>query len=160
LKQTGISVDELENVAIENTKRLFPPLMENLTAALARNRPDGDKVALPSDNMIKIISNERNLNGATAVLYTDELEEVADSLGENLILIPSSVHEFLAVPDNGRFKAEDFCDMVQEVNMNMLYLNERLSNNIFYFDRDTRVYSQVTHIDRRLDDDVSMSKVV
>jgi hypothetical protein len=64
------------------------------------------------------------------------------------------------VPDNERFRAEDFCSMVQDVNMNMLYLSERLSNNIFYFNKDTREYSQLTHVDRRLDDDFSMDKVV
>jgi hypothetical protein len=160
LDKTDVSIEELEIVAMKNTKRMFPPMMENLCDILARNRPAGQTMDVPENDMLKIISNEKNLYGATAVLYTDELTELAESLGENLILIPSSIHEFLAVPDNERFRAEDFCSMVQDVNMNMLYLSERLSNNIFYFNKDTREYSQLTHVDRRLDDDFSMDKVV
>jgi hypothetical protein len=160
LDKTDVSIEELERVAMKNTKRMFPPMMENLCDILARNRPAGQTMDVPENDMLKIISNEKNLYGATAVLYTDELTELAESLGENLILIPSSIHEFLAVPDNERFRAEDFCSMVQDVNMNMLYLSERLSNNIFYFNKDTREYSQLTHVDRRLDDDFSMDKVV
>jgi hypothetical protein len=158
LEQASITADELEQVAMENTKRMFPQVVKNLNDVLSEH---SNGMPTPQGaNSLYVITNDCGIYGATAVLYEDELSEFAESVGHNLILLPSSVHEFVAMLDDGTVNVNDMCEVVQSVNMTVLNLSERLSNNVFYYDKDAREYSQLTHIDRKLDcvDDAYMDK--
>ena len=42
-----------------------------------------------------ILTNSRQTNGASAILYPGVLSSLAKKLGGNMLLIPSSIHEFL-----------------------------------------------------------------
>ena len=60
------------------------------------------------------------------MLYENELHELAESLESYLYILPSSVHEVIAVSsDMG--SPEMLAQMVVEVNMQEVSLDERLS---------------------------------
>ena len=52
-----------------------------------------------------------------------------------LIILPSSVHEVILVPDDGITGKEFYTDMVKEVNDAQVEPEERLSYNVYYYDR-------------------------
>ncbi len=75
---------------------------------------------LDSDLPIYVISNESGINDASAILYSDVMSEVASKLGGNVYLLPSSIHETIAVPVSIRLTVRDLERMVQDVNKDVI----------------------------------------
>ena len=70
------------------------------------------------------------------MLRTDLLAEFAKEQDRDLIILPSSVHELLLVPDHGGYDIEALRDMVREINREVVAQEERLSDEIYFFRRD------------------------
>lgn len=90
---------------------------------------------MPDDNM-QVLSNKSRHLGAAAIIYDDVLNEVADKLGEEkIIILPSSVHEVIAIPYSG--DTDRFVEMVKEVNGTEVEPKDRLIDAILVWDRKT-----------------------
>ena len=65
--------------------------------------------------------------------------------------MPSSIHEVIAVStDLGN--PNELAAMVAEINMDQVSLQERLSNQVYHYDKDLRVLSMATDTpNKRLD---------
>ncbi len=98
-----------------------------------------------------VITNERGTWGAASMLYEDRLHSLAESVGADLYLLPSSIHEVIAVPA-GMGNPEELAQMVAEVNMGQVELGERLSNQVYRYDKDLRKVTLATDTpNKRLD---------
>ena len=106
---------------------------------------------IPPEQTMWVISNENGINGAASMLYENELHELAESLESDLYILPSSVHEVIAVSsDMG--SPEMLAQMVVEVNMQEVSLDERLSNQVYHYDKDLRKLTLATDTpNKRLD---------
>ncbi len=106
---------------------------------------------IPPEQTMWVISNEKGINGAVSMLYENELHELAESLESDLYILPSSVHEVIAVSsDMG--SPEMLAQMVAEVNMQEVALEERLSNQVYHYDKDLRKLTLATDTpNKRLD---------
>lgn len=93
------------------------------------------EAAIESDSMIYVLSNRDRMFGAVTMLYAESMKRLAKRLDKNLIILPSSVHEVLLVPDDGVKEKDFFRDMVKEVNDSQVEPEERLSYNVYYYDR-------------------------
>ncbi len=90
-----------------------------------------------------ILSTGSKVFGAKAMLMNDALKKFAEERDSNFFIIPSSVHEILAVPDDAAYFGDDFrnerCNelkqMIETVNRTELAREEFLSDNLYYFDR-------------------------
>lgn len=168
MKQVGMTIDELMEHAMENTKRIMPISicsMEDMLMGVASDQMEMDFVRLmletekPPKEMMWIISNSMGINGASAILYEDKLHELAEKLETDLYLLPSSVHECIAISvDMGT--PEELAEMVQSVNMNEVELKDRLSNNVYHYDKDLRELIMATNVpNKRLDGIVEEPKM-
>ena len=86
------------------------------------------------------MTNKNMTWGAVNILYTDSLKQMADFLDSDLWILPSSVHEIIllkADPDTSLILR----NMVQEINDTYVEENEVLSNNIYYYNRNTNEIS-------------------
>ena len=54
-----------------------------------------------------VFSNRSGINGAACILYEDVLKNFADGVEKNLIILPSSIHEVLLLPDDGDISYEE-----------------------------------------------------
>lgn len=139
-EQWGISVEELYKVAMENTRRLFPPRVVNirevLSDILGGEGTGEDQSFCPNGNEIPmyVLTNPDKILGAAGLLYSDQLKKVADRLQSNLFILPSSVHEVILLPDCGE-KPDTLRSMVVEVNGTQLAGEEVLSDSVYYYDR-------------------------
>ena len=70
------------------------------------------------------------------LLFKDELAKVADKVNDNLFILPSSIHELLAIPVS-QGGAEDFRQMVKVVNDTEVAPYEILSYEVYLYNRDT-----------------------
>ena len=81
-----------------------------------------------------VMSNKRRQYGAGVILYDDFLEEFSISNQHNFFLIPSSIHEMIAVIDNGYIDPESLKTMIYQVNRECLSDTEVLSDSLYYYD--------------------------
>lgn len=168
-EKLGMNEVELYNAAVENTTRLFPPTIKSMNDVIRDMFiKDGmpDEIAdmmigeVPENNMMYVISNERGVNGAVSMLYEDNLHKLAERLETDLYIMPSSIHETIAVStDMG--DPNELAQMVNEINMDQVALEERLSNQVYHYDKDLRKLSMATDTpNKRLDGIVAEPKLI
>lgn len=167
--QLGFTEEQLFNRAAENTRRLFPPVVKSMNEVMCELfMKDGmpQEIAemmiggIPEEQMMYVITNDRGLQGAASMLYEDKLHSLSMKLEDDLYILPSSIHEVLAVPAS-MGTPESLAEMVSEVNMNEVSLDERLSNQVYHYDKDLRRLSLATDTpNKRLDGIVSEPPMV
>lgn len=81
-----------------------------------------------------VLTNTEGVYGAAAILYPDMLHDLRERAGGGFFLLPSSVHEFLVLPDRGAQEPEELIRMVREVNASQVPEEEVLSENIYRYD--------------------------
>jgi len=145
-QRIGMTEQQLYEAAVVNTKELFPPTIINmdviLKEILVSEGMDADLAemilhATAPENLMYVISNDHKINGAVSMLYENELHDFAEDLGTDLYLLPSSIHEIIAVP-KAAGSPEELAQMVETINMKEVSVEERLSNQVYYYDRDLR----------------------
>ncbi len=72
--------------------------------------------------------------GAVCMYHDEFLQAFAKKCKRNFFILPSSIHELILIPDSGRERQEELKKMVQEVNEGHVAPEERLSDNVYYFD--------------------------
>lgn len=156
----GMGEEELFKAAAENTRRILPPVVQSMNEVMRDMFvADGMPKEL-ADLMVGeqepemtmwVISNERKIEGAASMLYEDKLHSLAEKVGTDLYILPSSVHEVIAVSvEMG--EPEELARMVAEVNMDQVDLSERLSNQVYHYDKDLRKITLATDTpNKRLD---------
>lgn len=97
--------------------------------------PEGVDMAMERNSAMYVLSNCDRIFGASALLYSGAMKRLAGELNKNLIILPSSVHEVILVPDDGITEKEFYREMVKEVNDSQVEPEERLSYNVYYYDR-------------------------
>lgn len=156
----GMGEEQLFRAAAENTRRILPPVVQSMNEVMRDMFvADGMPKEL-ADLMVGeqepemtmwVISNERKIDGAASMLYEDKLHSLAERVGTDLYILPSSVHEVIAVSvEMG--EPEELARMVSEVNMDQVDLSERLSNQVYHYDKDLRKITLATDTpNKRLD---------
>lgn len=115
---------------------------------------------MPPEQTMWIITNERGVEGAVSMLYEDKVHKLAESLESDLYILPSSVHEVIAVSVN-MGEPEELARMVAEINMDKVKLEDRLSNQVYHYDKDLRKFTLATDTpNKRLDGVVSEQGIV
>lgn len=171
MEQLDMTLEELFQYAAENTKRMFPPKIgriEDVMFGMLGGDGIPDEVAElfqtdrnPKESMW-IISNSSGINGAVSMLYDENLNRLAEKMGTDLYIIPSSVHEVLAVSvEMGNGNPEELAEMVQQINMSAVELEDRLSNNVYRYDKDLRQLKLATQVpNQRLDGVVAEPELI
>lgn len=80
------------------------------------------------------VTNEGRRFGAAAILDGDFLESCSLQIKGSFYLLPSSVHEMMAVPYDGRTNPGELQLMVREINQALVAAEEQLGNTIYYYD--------------------------
>lgn len=158
--QLGMTEEQLFKCAVENTRRILPPTVKSMNDVMKEMfMADGMPVKIAemmidevsADKMMWVISNDKRINGAGSMLYEDNLHKLAMKLETDLYILPSSIHECIAVStDMG--DPYELAAMVNEINMGEVDISERLSNNVYYYDREARKITLVTDTNIALDE--------
>lgn len=85
------------------------------------------------DDGIKMVvgTNKQRLYGASVMLSNKVIEELAKQFNGEFAILPSSVHEFIAVPTQG--SSDDYRKMVTEVNDSEVDAIDRLTYNVYRY---------------------------
>ena len=164
-KKEGFTENDLYNAANKNTKELFPVLVKNMNEFISEiifgdSELSGEMeeefkevmMETQDERSMYVITNESKLFGAASMLYEEPLHKLAEKIGSDLYILPSSIHEVIAVSaDFG--SPDELAEMVYEINMDQVDINDRLSNQVYCYDKDLRTLRLATDtINKSLDD--------
>ena len=132
----GWNERETLHYALKNTEKLFPYTVFPLHEVIQKSITSTDITFkdIPSGkNGMMVLTNNRGINGAAAVFYPGVLKEISEKQGKSLFLLPTSIHEFIMLEDNGIYNPEHLEQMVMEVNCSAVEPEEILSDNVYYY---------------------------
>lgn len=146
LDEWNMTAPEVFSLARENTRRLFPERICSMHSMLKQllQEKENEWAALEetlyADMESKqvtdpyVITNSNGINGASVILYPDTLKTVGNVFGEDYYLLPSSIHEFLAIPEHAVGSEEELYEMVQEANEQFVSREEFLSGSVYWYE--------------------------
>ena len=133
LDMWGRSAEEVYCVAKENMRQSMPELlmpMQKLLEDVAGIKA-GER-----DLPLYVLTNKSRMFGASAMLYSNKIGELATKLNSNLLILPSSVHEVLLLPDDQVQEYDFYKEMVRDVNTTQVDPEEILSFNLYRYERE------------------------
>lgn len=140
----SVTENELLAIAKENMKAIMPSRLvslEKMYLEMIGIEYDDEFSRMMSPPILKhafyVLTNQKGLNGAGAILYDDELKNFALDKGvETVLILPSSIHETLLVPvyDEEDIDIEFFRGMVTDTNQTSVRRGNLLSNNVYVYD--------------------------
>lgn len=142
----GVSADELFELALANTQRLFRGTVMSMASVMMELLSDRldeegckefyDMVVSENDVPMYVCTNTSKINGAGVILYENLLKDFAQKVGTDFYILPSSVHETLLIPVSDQFDVETLRAMVCEVNMTQVAPEEQLSDQVYLYSRE------------------------
>lgn len=139
MNEWGFDVNELFSMADDNMYRLFPDKIQNISEVIAGFAEEeeedywNERTVVP----IYVLTNEQGINGAATLIYSNKIKELSESLDSDLYVLPSSIHEVLLVPEGEDITAGRLRSMVNEVNTTQVIPEEQLSDNLYFYSRET-----------------------
>ena len=137
----GLDLKQLHEDAIANTAVIMPVKVQSMMAAITGIEED--------DPTMLVISNEQGVFGAGALFCEGVMDQVADRFNGNYFLLPSSTHEWIAIPDNGKFNRPDLEEMVRSANRTVVDPVDRLSDNVFHYDSQEKIFELAERFETR-----------
>ena len=147
MERANLCEEELYDLAFENTRKIMPPVvrkMSDLMSELEEELGVKEKEEITEDVMAYVIRNEQGKRGAVSILYSDVMEDVAEKLGGDFYLIPSSMHEFIAIPKPIDVSLDDLQEHVHYTNLMKVNGTDRLSNQVYEYDSTKGQVKQAT----------------
>ena len=139
LKLWNVNTDDLYKAAQTNSVKILPPRLDSLHD-LFESITDESLDFLGELN-INILTNQLKIYGATCMVYPNLLNEIADLYEDDIIIIPSSIHEVLLFPQKNLphgYTLESINSMIKTVNKTDLSDVEILSDHVYYYCRDSK----------------------
>lgn len=151
LENYGVTVDQLHQDAMDAAVINNPATFRSMQEVLS------DLMGMPADLMppmdgpqMYVASVENSLNGAGVIAYPDFMNQVAEQVGGDFFVLPSSVHEVLVVPDDGSIDRHDLESMVREVNSSEVLPKDQLSDNVYHYDSQDQVFELAGKYEERM----------
>lgn len=137
MKLWNTDEEKLHRCALLNAPKLLPEELKTMEELLSEMMPE---IELPrSDSPIRmyVLGNREHVFGASALLYSEKLRELSGELDSDLYVIPSSVHEVILIPAGCMMEPVEIQKMIREVNESQVEPDERLSDTLYFYSRDT-----------------------
>lgn len=82
-----------------------------------------------------VLTNEWRQYGAATAIYSKEIQRIAEQFQSNVFLIPSSIHEWILIPDCGKnVESDSLQEIIKQVNETKVALEEVLSDCLYYYE--------------------------
>lgn len=146
LDNYGITPDQLHEDAVKNAPEIRPIVIQGMAEVLAKQMGVEDMEMLglnipPEQEQIFVASVPDNVHGAGILAYEDFMDKASERVGnQSFFILPSSIHELLIVPDNGMMDLHSLEQMVREVNATTVDPSEKLTDNVYHYDAQDKVF--------------------
>ena len=135
-----IKLNEIMEAANENCKKAGYKimLMEDAISEIT-----GIEISNNTFCPMYIGTNPERMLGASILMYETYLEELAAQIEDDLCIAPSSIHEVLIFPLS-LVQPARIIEIVRDVNRTVVLPQEKLSDSVYIYRRDTHAISQAT----------------
>lgn len=137
LERWGIHRSRLYKDACINTPKIFPSKISKLKDLVVEQGVELNN----ANTELYVVTNEQGINGATCILYDHLLQDIANIVGCDYYLLPSSIHEMMICPVNEQIDPKMLLSLVKEANYMVVTMGEVLSDNIYFYDKEQQVLS-------------------
>lgn len=143
MEMWGVTEGDLWAAASKNTPVQKPGRIESMGDMLEElsvgqgNRDCGLRSSTGNSPVpMLVITNAERAYGAAVIMYSGMLKQAADKTESDVFILPSSLHEVIAVPVTEEREITELKEMVMEVNRNVLQPEEVLSDNVYIYRRE------------------------
>lgn len=152
MEHYGIDQDTLREQAWKNTKELHPYSFKSMGDVM-REMFSGNGMDMLDDvfqNLdsnpggMYVLSNDAKYNGAAYLCDKETLGKISDMIQDDLVILPSSIHECIVLPSKMCNDMQSLKEMVETVNETEVAQDEILSGNVYKFDGQTHEISIYT----------------
>ncbi len=146
MKRYGITAEQLHQDALAAAPQNRPPVIKGMNEVLAEMMG----VSIPgTPDFLYVATTPDKIQGAAVIAYPGFLDMAAEKLGGDFAVLPSSVHEVLLVPDDGKTDMALFKQMVSQINGVEVLPQDRLTNNAYHYDSKNRVFESADSFEVR-----------
>ena len=154
LENYGITAEQLHEDALKNAPEIRPLVIEGMGEVLAKQMGVEDLEMLglnipPEQEQMFVASVEGNVHGAGVLAYQNFMDQAADRVGGSFFILPSSIHEVLIIPDNGKFDTTSLENMVREVNATTVDPTDQLTDSVYHYDAEAKIFELAEKFEER-----------
>lgn len=133
------SETELYEYACSNYLELMPVQVKCLDELVQELLEEAFDVNGQLEYPMYVVSNRWRLNGAASMIFFERYKEQTRLFDEDLYILPSSIHEVIAMSVHAG-DVEELREIVRQVNQTQLLPEEVLSNQVYrYFHEDGKI---------------------
>lgn len=128
-------VDEetLYKRSMENMQTILPVQIVKMKDMI--NEMYGEDIVTEDANMY-VVTNKDKFYGAGCICIKEILRDVYNQVGEDYFVLPSSIHEVIVLPDNGKFDIKELLLNVTEINRTQVSDEEILADSVYYYNHE------------------------
>ncbi|MFI3212462.1 MAG: DUF5688 family protein [Eubacteriales bacterium] len=141
--ETDLNEEQIPNIGVMVHNNLEGNRKVSIENTISKVKDDRDI----SNVYMYVLTNQKRVNGAATILYKNLLQEIAEQMNRNFILLPSSIHEVIVIPEQDDLEVQNFNDMVREVNETQLEPEEVLADHAYYYSLEKRQLSLLEPVD-------------
>jgi len=136
----GITVEDLYDDVCCTAPFFFPATLKTMEQMLFDMT---GRVTFGDGSPMYVATCNGGYFGAGVVFYPGFLDGISEKLDADLILLPSSVHEMIILPYDPSMNLDKLIRIVTEVNSCEVQPGDRLTDSVYYYDRETRYFSRI-----------------
>ena len=135
VEMLGMSPDEIMTMAMENNAKFSRPVCRDMLTLMS-DLLDADLPKPKADEpKMYVLTNRRGIYGASFIADKQVLGSIADKLGGDFAILPSSVHELIIIPEIKKHMLPELKTMVEDVNRTLVVEQGTfLSDNVYVYD--------------------------
>lgn len=166
MEMYGVTAEQLHADALESTQKLYPVKYASMAEVMQQMmgiEPDmaADMMPPMEGPQLMVLTNTQGMHGAGALFYPDQLDTIAQQMGTDFFVLPSSVHEVLILPDDGSQDLDSLQFMVREINRTEVAPEDRLSDYVYHYDAQDHVLERAeTFVERMAQKEQEAEKAV
>lgn len=134
-----VNTETVYKIALENTPVLQEYSLKDMTETLVEhgvNIDDDEMARITESDMLYILSNKQHSCGCGCILYPHVLEDFAEKIGMGFYILPSSRHEVLLAPEQG--KNTDVLEWTVRTVNTQIEQEDFLSDNVYHYSKETK----------------------
>ena len=146
LDHMGVTPEQLHADAMENAPQIKPAEIKGMSEVMAEMM-GYDQAAMmgivpvaPEDEQMFVATVPDKVHGAGVLAYQDFMDQAAERVGGDFFILPSSIHEVLIVPDNGKMDLKELENMVKEVNETQVAPADKLTDSVYHYDSKEKIF--------------------
>ncbi|MBR1862012.1 MAG: hypothetical protein IJ796_09185 [Lachnospiraceae bacterium] len=125
---TGTEVLEIGQSNIKHEEYSVKHMGEMIADMMGMPMDEAQEM-FPQEQKMLVVTNESKIHGATGLFANPELrEQVAEKLGGDFLILPSSLHEVICIPKDS-LSVDEAKDMISSVNQTELRPEDILSDH-------------------------------